>query len=171
MYIQKLKQAKDQSISLDEQVDVSAIEEWDNDIRSIDSIHVHATLTMKGNHIYCDFSINGTMILPCARTLVDVAYPFTIEASEQFTTSPYGSSDEDVHTIEGEVLDLTPFIKENIILEIPIRVFADEDTLHANTLEAGEGWELVTEFKQEEKVDPRFEKLKEFLDQDNQEDK
>ncbi|KAB8138640.1 hypothetical protein F9U64_03220 [Gracilibacillus oryzae] len=165
--LQKLKQSHGNPLSFDESVDVSELEQLDNDIRKIDPVQVKGTARIDGTDITCDFDISGQMILPCARTLVDVPYPFTIHAVETFTTSSYMSNEGDVHKVDSEVLDLDPYIKENIILEIPFRVFADDEVLEANTIAEGEGWTLMTEEQNEQKVDPRLEKLKALLDDNN----
>ncbi|WP_018932781.1 MULTISPECIES: YceD family protein [Gracilibacillus] len=163
LYIQKLKQSQGEPVSFREEVDISDIANLENDIRRIEPVLVDGTARMDGDDITCDFQIQGTMILPCARTLVDVPYEFSIHAIEFFTTSSY-REEEEVHVVNGEVLDLTPFIKENVLLEMPLRVFADDEKLEANTMKEGKGWTLVTEEEQSEKVDPRLEKLKSLLD-------
>ncbi|QGH34413.1 hypothetical protein GI584_10410 [Gracilibacillus salitolerans] len=163
LYIQKLNQSQGEPVSFREEVDISDIANLDNDIRRIEPVLVDGTARMDGDDITCDFQIQGTMILPCARTLVDVAYDFSIHAIETFTTSAY-REEEEVYLVNGEVLDLTPFIKENVLLEIPLRVFADDEKLEANTMKEGKGWTLVTEEEKSEKVDPRLEKLKSLLD-------
>ncbi|GAB2543058.1 YceD family protein [Gracilibacillus alcaliphilus] len=170
IFIQKIKQSQQSSYPFHEQVNVSELAELDNDIRAIEPVTVDGQAWMDGEDITCDFTIRGTMILPCARTLVDVKYDFDIHTIEQFTTSSY-HQEEDVFVINGEILDLTPFIKENILLEVPLRVFADDEQLEANTIQEGNGWTLITEEQQSEKVDPRLEKLQSLLnDNSNEED-
>ncbi|MFC4404680.1 YceD family protein [Gracilibacillus xinjiangensis] len=167
--LQKLKQLHGNPLSFDESVDVRELEELDNDIRKIDPVQVKGTARIDGTEITFDFDIMGQMILPCARTLVDVPYDFTIHAVETFTTSSYKSNDGEVHKVDTEVLDLNPYIKENIILEIPFRVFAEQEVLEANTISEGKGWTLMTEEQTNEKIDPRLEKLKALLDDNNNE--
>ncbi|UOQ47972.1 YceD family protein [Gracilibacillus caseinilyticus] len=169
LFIQKLKQSQGEPVLFQEKVDISDLTDLENDIRRIDPVQVEGTARMDGEDIACDFQIKGTMILPCARTLVDVPYNFVVHAIESFTTTSY-HQEEEVHLVNGEVLDLTPFIKENVLLEMPIRVFADQNKLDANTLTEGNGWTLVTEQEQSEKVDPRLEKLKSLLDDNSNED-
>lgn len=112
------------------------------------------------------------MILPCARTLADVAYPFNITEVEVFSESPYYGKEEEeneIHQVQGEVIDLTPCIYENILLAIPFRVYSDEEVLKT-ALMKGEGWELSLESDEEEQskedkpIDPRLKKLQSLLD-------
>lgn len=156
------------AMTFDESVDVSELESLNNDIRKIDTVQVKGICTMDRDEFIFSFSIQGEMILPCARTLVDVHYPIEIQATEIFSTSlDIDEEDEEdgVHQITGETIDLTPYIKENIILTMPYRVFSDE-----KGLESGEGWALSTEDEfnkeKEETIDPRLAKLQSLLDND-----
>ncbi|WP_047984569.1 YceD family protein [Ornithinibacillus californiensis] len=141
-------------------VDVSELETMNNDIRKINPVDVQGLCTMQGEQFFFKFKITGEMTLPCARTLVDVPYSFHIEAEEIFSSSPYygGDDDAEIHPIHGEVLDLMPYIKENILLEVPFRVFSDEaDSM--NVIQKGNDWEVLSEKPKEMKIDPRFQKL------------
>lgn len=155
--------------TFEDTIDVSDIVALNNDIRKIDPVYVKGICTVDQDEIIFSFTIKGKMILPCARTLVDVTYPFDFEVTEIFTTSPVldpEDEENDVHQILEETLDLTPYIKENIILETPYRVFSDK-----KPLEQGEGWTFHEEdsFKKEqnEKIDPRLAKLQKLLDEDH----
>ncbi|MFS0672333.1 YceD family protein [Ornithinibacillus sp. 179-J 7C1 HS] len=153
------------------EVDVSELETMNNDIRKISSVEVEGTCNMQGEQYFFRFTISGKMILPCARTLVDVPYPFEIEAEEIFSSSPYNNEDDDaeIHPIHGEVLDLMPYIKENILLEVPFRVFSDE-VEKTDVLQKGNDWEVLSEKPKEVKIDPRFKKL-ESLFKDTEKEK
>lgn len=155
----------------DEMVDVSELESLNNDIRKIDPVQVKGMCTVDGDDLIFSYTIEGKMILPCARTLVDVEYPFNFDVSEVYTSTEREDSkntDIIVHQISEDVLDLTPYIMENIILETPYRVFSDE-----KPLEGGQGWSYYTEDKlsvaNADKIDPRLEKLKELLNKNNDE--
>ncbi|WP_226037924.1 YceD family protein [Aquibacillus saliphilus] len=169
--VQKLKISGSEPLDFEEDVDVSEVVEMNNDIRKIDPVHVKGNATMQGNEITFHFSIDGTMILPCARTLVDVNYPFQVDVIEVFSTSPYYNEEDDseIHPVSGEMLDLTPYIKENVLLEVPFRVFSDDKEVQENALTEGEGWELQTDDQNEQKVDPRLQKLQSLLDDNNEE--
>ncbi|HLR66045.1 YceD family protein [Virgibacillus alimentarius] len=167
------KNAAQQPFAFDEKVDVSELETMDNDIRKLKSVRVCGNCILEGDEIIFSMTISGEMILPCARTLVDVPYPFEIKADEVFSISPYYGEEEEeneIHFVEGEVLDLTPYIKENILLEIPFRVFSDDKEAHKNTPLKGEGWELATEKTKKESIDPRLKKLQSFFE-DNKKEK
>ncbi|MFC3040229.1 YceD family protein [Virgibacillus xinjiangensis] len=164
------KNAYNEPFTFDEKVDVSELETMNNDIREIGPVRVAGKCFLQGEQIIFSFRINGEMILPCARTLVDVPYPFDIGADEVFTTSPHYSKEEEedeIHPIEGEVLDLTPYIKENILLDIPFRVFSDGTSDQEEAPLEGRDWKLVTEEEKEQTVDPRLKKLESLFKDDN----
>lgn len=76
-----------------------------------------------------DLHVEGTLVLPCARTLVDVHYPVDLKSTETFLLEPSdyeGAEDEEVHVAENEVIDLIPVMKELILLDIPMQVFSEE---------------------------------------------
>ncbi|WP_096269984.1 YceD family protein [Paucisalibacillus globulus] len=165
------KNAYNKPFSFSGEVDVSELESMNNDIRKIDPVQVQGICNMQGEQFFFTFTITGQMILPCARTLVDVPYPFEINAKEIFSSSAYIDEeyDTEIHPIHGEVLDLMPFIKENILLEVPYRVFAEE--LDPNGLiQEGNDWEVLSEKPKEVKIDPRFKKL-ESLFKDTEKEK
>src|SRR5690625_2387530 len=113
------KKAMDQPFYFDKTVDVTELEKLNNDIRKIEHVKVQGNCYFKNEEIIFSLKIIGTLILPCARTLVDVPYSFNIQATEIFTTSNYLSEEDEeneVHQVDGEVLDLLPVIKENILL-------------------------------------------------------
>lgn len=168
------RNAVDERFVFDGVVDVSELETMNNDIRYIDSVHVDGVCTLQGERIIFSFTIKGEATLPCARTLVDVSYPIDIQVTEVFTTSPYYSEEDEkneIHPVDGEVLDLTPYIMENILLEIPYRVFSKDAEAQENALKKGEGWEFFTEETYEKPIDPRMKKLGALLKDRHEKDK
>ncbi|MBM7571720.1 YceD family protein [Aquibacillus albus] len=170
--IQKLKSTGSEPLRFEDYVDISEVEEMNNDIRHIDPVLVKGFATTQGNEITFHFSIEGTMILPCARTLVDVKYPFNIDALEVFSASPYYNEEDgsEIHPVNGEMLDLTPYIKENVLLEVPFRVFSEDKEVQENALTEGDGWEVQSEDSKVDKIDPRLQKLQSLLKDNDEEE-
>src|SRR5699024_1281492 len=75
-------------------------------------------------------------------------------------------NEEEIHQVDGEIIDLAPYIKENIILNIPFRVFSEEEVI-----DEGKDWSYFTEDEKIEsdsdKIDPRLEKLQLLLDKED----
>lgn len=169
--------AHDQPFKFDQKVNVSELEAMDSEIREIKPVRVQGECTLDGSQYIFSLKITGEMILPCARTLVDVPYPFEINVIEIFSVSPYLSeedSENEIHPVQGEMLDLRPAIQENILLAVPFRVFSDDAETLNNVLSKGDGWEYTLEAeeneKQEKTIDPRLQKLQSLLD-DNEKEK
>src|SRR5690625_5430627 len=112
--------------TFDQLVNVSELESLNNDIKQIDPVRVKGMCTVDKDELIFTFTIKGKMILPCARTLVDVTYPFEIHATEIFSSSSQLTEEDEedgVHPLIEETVDLTPYIMENIVLETPYLVF------------------------------------------------
>lgn len=166
------KNSVNKPFEFDGMTDVSELEGMNNDIRKIKPVHVYGKADIHGDQFIFKFHIEGEMILPCARTLVDVTYPFKVEADEMFTTSDkYGTDDPDaeIHVVSGEVLDLTPYIMENILLEVPFRVYSNDADPKEAAPSQGNGWEFISEVKQEKTIDPRLKKLESLLENNKKE--
>ena len=111
--------------------------------------------------------INGIMIVPCARSLQEITYPFDCEM--QVTYSFKASNEEEEILVKGQTVDLKPEIFQSIMWEVPLKLTCGE------VMETrGDGWELISEadYQKEavEKNDPRFSKLKEFVINNDQEE-
>ncbi|HLQ72236.1 MAG TPA: YceD family protein [Bacillota bacterium] len=167
------RNAREESFPFEGKVQVNELETMNNDIRKIEPVHVEGMYSIQGEEIIFSFTICGKMILPCARTLVDVPYPFEINADEVFSLSPfYGKEEEEnnIHRLDGEVIDLDPYIMENVALNIPFRVFTDDKEAYEQAIVKGDGWEFTSGTEEDETVDPRFEKLQSlFSDNENKE--
>src|SRR5699024_10010755 len=111
-------------------------------MRKIEKVQVKSLVVADIEEFIFSCTVTGKMILPCARTLADVDYTYEFKGDEVFSTADIVPDDEDeeVHHVQGEMLDLTPYIKENIILQMPYRVFSEE-----KGLQSGSGWELYDE--------------------------
>lgn len=164
--------------AFDQEVDVSELEAMNNDIREIKPARIRGKCTVEGNEFVFTLNITGVMILPCARTLVDVPYSFDVDTVEIFSTAEYLTDEEienEIYPVEGDVIDLTPCILENIALAIPYRVFSKDKAAQDHSLLKGEGWELTLEEeldeyeKKEKTIDPRLKKLETLLNNDKRE--
>lgn len=102
--------------------------------------------------------IQGTMMLPCAITLKPVAYPFHIEV-EGNIYELMNEIDENAKKSENSI-DIFPIIWENILMEIPLRVVA-EDAKEVTM--AGDGWKFVTDKETKKSTNSELEKLKDLF--------
>ncbi len=132
-------------------------------INGLKDVHVigQGRLDMKNRRLYIDFTVKGQMILPCAVSLENVDYPFDIDSSVVFAFYK-PDDDEDVIEVKRDMVDLTPVVFQEIMMDVPMRVVKDNATLKTS----GNGWKVLTEeddCKDEDYIDPRLAKLKDYF--------
>jgi uncharacterized protein len=163
--VQQLNTLKSKGIKIDEMVDVSDLIKLNHDIRDISLVHVKGEGTFSNHSVTFPLEIKGEMVLPCSRTLADVSYPFQIETAEMFKLHDwigFDDLDDEIHHLENDTLDLIPYIKQAILLEIPMQIFCED--MQGKALPKGNDWELLTEENKKERVDPRLADLSKFFD-------
>lgn len=161
---------------VDEVVDLTAILHTKNkDVRSANSIHVSGRLVAQRDQVMISLKVTGVIILPCARTLVDVPYPLDLTLNEmmvQDLTEFTGS--DDVYEMTDNQVDLMPIIEECVLVDIPMQVYAT-DAKKAS--KAGKGWVVIGQeeyYNQEQqsddaetpKGDPRLAALADYFKKD-----
>lgn len=169
--INQLKKFQDKGLEIDEKVQLDDLMKRDPQIRSISPIHIKGKIDISSNRATFHLHISGEMILPCSRTLVDVHYPIQIDTKETFLfqASDYAvdSDEEELHHVQGDVIDLKPVIEELILLEIPMQVYSEEVLNNRSNPQSGKGWELINEEKNDDKIDPRLAGLANFFNEEN----
>lgn len=132
-------------------------------INGLKDVHVtgQGRLDTKNRQLYVDFQVRGQMILPCAVSLEDVDYPFDIETSVVFAFYK-PQDDEDVIEVKRDMVDLTPVVFQEIMMDVPMRVVKKGATLKTE----GNGWKVLNEedeHEDEDYIDPRLAKLKDYF--------
>lgn len=126
------------SVSIDENISIP--EEYDLNnagIRRIENLHVSGTISIDyADEIVTDLTVTGDFILPCAVSLEDVLYPINVKIEENI------GKFEDFYNKNKNTLDILPFIWENIVSEVPIRVVKDK---YKNFKQSGNGWEVISD--------------------------
>ena len=85
-------------------------------------------------------TINGIMILPDDITLELIDYEFETEIEEKF--SEFDKLEEKSLEIVKNSLDITEFLWQNILVEIPLKIKSEKsEKLNLK----GEGWRFITE--------------------------
>ncbi|ALC80954.1 MULTISPECIES: YceD family protein [Bacillus] len=168
--VYQLNQLAHKGLEFDETLELDELTKANTDIRRISPIRVKGKADIDSKQAAFDFTISGEMTLPCSRTLVDVIHPFTLTTKELF--SFYGEEeeldDDDFHIAENDIVDLTPIIKEEILLEVPMQIFADSKEKPGAAPQKGQDWQVVSEEEHENRVDPRLADLKKLLNNDNE---
>jgi uncharacterized protein len=167
--ISQLNQLQSKGLKIEEEIDLSELVTSHEDIRDISPVSVSGRADVSSTKVTFHLSISGSMVLPCSRTLVDVHYPFSIDTTETFLLKPADyDTEEDLHLAEGDIVDLTPILKEILLLEIPMQVFCDDVTKEEGAApQSGKDWEVISEDDQNNKIDPRLAGLAQFFENED----
>ena len=105
--------------------------------------------------------ITGVMVLPDDITLESVDYSFESVIEEKF--SEFDNSGEKSLEIIKNRLDITEFLWQNILVEIPPKIVSEKNR---NLTMRGNGWRLVTEeeLKNDDSNDSPFNELYKLID-------
>lgn len=177
--VAELHKFKYEAMNFDKTIDLAEeLKKADPEIRGVSPIHVKGRADVDSHKVSFHLHITGSFILPCSRTLVDVEYPFNIHSVETYLLKPMSfeeDEDQELHEVQGGVIDLTPVVFELVLLEVPIQVFSPE-AKEDSAMPSGQNWEVVTEDqlqeareREKEKVDPRLADLAKLLQKDEDE--
>ena len=146
-------------IVVDDDVVIPATLISSSEIRRLYNVHFKGDITRLYNGDYSiEGVLTGTMILADAVTLEDVSYDFNIEISEEF--DEFGKKNDNNLKIVQNTLDITEFLWQNILVEIPLKVVSEKNQ---NLKLEGNGWRLITEEDLEHSNNSPFSELKEKL--------
>lgn len=167
--LSQLQKYRSKDFPIDEIVYLDEIKEIDQTVRGVSPIRLTGRADIDSKKVTFHLKIEGHLILPCSRTLVDVNYPINVETTETFLLKGYDyeTEEEEVHQVKGEVLDLQPILQEILLLEVPIQVFCDEGSAQGGAPQSGKDWEVIHEQEKSKKMDPRLEGLAKFFDQND----
>lgn len=139
----------------DDVVDVRAYMPEDDDVIDVSEVRVSGEIdiedTYDGEVFHFDIRIRTTLTVACARSLKPVELPLDFAVSESFSET----LNEEYRLIDGLSIDLLPIIWSNIYLEKPMRV------IHPDA-EAMDDFTDDRAQMEEEKVNPKLEKLKDY---------
>ena len=130
-----------EEIEIEEKVSFSNEELQKTTIKELKNVEFKGIITKLCDD---DYEISGTlkgiMILPDDITLEDVEYSFISEIEEKF--NEFGEKEEKSLEIVKNRLDITEFLWQNILVEIPLKVTSEKNR---DLNLKGNGWRLVTE--------------------------
>ncbi|GIN61413.1 hypothetical protein J27TS8_14060 [Robertmurraya siralis] len=165
--LSQLQKHRSKEFPIDEMVNLDEIKKIDQTIRSVSPMHITGRADIDSSKVSFHLKIRGHLVLPCSRTLVDVNYPIDVETTETFLLKGLDyETDEEVHQVKGDVIDLKPVLQEILLLEVPIQVFCDEGSSEEGAPQSGKDWEVIHEQKKD-KIDPRLAGLAKLFDQND----
>ena len=132
------------------------------DVRDLRDVKFVGSITKLCDGDYqIDGKITGIMVLPDDITLEDVDVKFESVIEENFSQN--GDLEEKNLEIIQNRLDITEFLWQNILVEIPLKVVSEKN--RDITLE-GNGWRLITEeeLEKEKSNNSPFSELSKMFD-------
>jgi len=97
------------------------------------------TKSVDGNYVISGV-LSGIMVIPDDITLEDVDYKFSTEIEEEF--GEFDNNFDNNLKIMQNSLDITEFLWQNILVEIPLKVVSEKNK---DLKLEGNGWRLTTE--------------------------
>ena len=130
-----------EEIVIEESLEISEEKLENTNIQELKNVLVTATITKLCNGDYeISGKITGLMVLPDDVTLEPVDYSFESEFEEKF--SEIENNEEKSLEIIKNRLDITEFLWQNILVEIPLKVVSGKNQ---DLNLKGNGWRFVTE--------------------------
>lgn len=161
--------AKDQTVIVNEQLDVSKLFSNRQDVIKTGPLHINLTLTPVGEEVEVKGNLEIDMELACSRCLEPTHTHSIIPFAEQFrpASSEEISEDEDeeendVVLITDDRLDLTPYVEEYVQLFMPFAPLCKEDC-EGLCPQCGSNRNEQSCQCSNERIDPRLEALKDFF--------
>lgn len=134
-------------------------------INGVKDVHFTGNGYLEGTErFYVNGVLEGTMLCPDAITGEELEVPLRTEISEIYAYD--AKEDEDVRSVNGEVIDVLPALVDAILMEAPLQVTEADPSDYPS----GDGWRILSEEEYEksrkDSSDPRLAKLKELLDEE-----
>jgi uncharacterized protein len=128
-----------------------------SNISGVSDIKVDGDIFLKDGLVNTNLTFKGIMYLPCANTNEICDYPFEFKIVEAMDEE-YDSA----VNYEADFIDLLELTWQRLIVEAPTK-FVKNECIN----KSGKSWRLISENdyhqENEDKIDPRFEKLKDLF--------
>jgi len=174
------KNHRNDPLTFDETLDLKAdlMERYGDDVLDLSPVHAKGVVSVVGGDVVVDAQVTADLTVPSSRSLEPVDLPVDFKMTEFYVSDPaatqrYEKTDV-VLVVKDDQIDIEKAIGDNIILEIPMHILSKAEQQGAE-MPTGDDWEVVAEAdlakveKENQSVDPRLAKLKDFFpDQDDQ---
>lgn len=156
-----LRRQPEQDLEFRETLDLTDVHPNIADVVSV-LVKTHARFK-EGLYVF-EGQLSTTLSLKCSKCLTTYDYPLTVDWHEVFSRDKQADDEEDtdVHVVSEDEVDLTPYVQEALLLEIPFVPVCREDcqglcpTCGINRNEAS------CDCKHEQ-IDPRLAELQKFF--------
>ena len=152
------------SIEADGEVDYPIINYNGSDIRTTSPIKVHVLVENSGKGLKLNGKLSANLMLSCSRCLEDFDYLLETDFEEELTNKDKDDDGDAIH-FEGDTVDLTDIVVDNILLSLPMKALCREDC-KGLCPQCGCNLNIKECNCSQKNVDPRFSVLKDLLKDD-----
>ena len=121
------------------------------------------SLTRTTQGILLQGRLDAETVAECVRCLSETLAPVELELSEHFIYPPWTAKDGELTVSEGGLIDLTPLVREDTILAIPMHVLC-QPQCRGLCSQCGQNLNEGQCDCDHSAIDPRFAVLKSLLD-------
>lgn len=98
----------------------------EEEIKIMEPINVDGVLSVVGDIMHLDAQVEAKLLLQCSRCIEDFIHLVNVEVHEKFTNN-FDDKDDNLIFIEGDSIDITEIIENNIFLALPIKKLCSEN--------------------------------------------
>lgn len=142
-----------------------SLNDGSEDIKLLEPIKLDGTLTKVRDIIELNGAIHTVLELTCSRCLEKFNYTVNIPVKERFTNVEKSNKDDSIIFINGDTIDITEVLENNIILMLPIKRLCKEDCKGLCQY-CGTNLNYSTCNCKNDDIDPRLAKLKDMFSTD-----
>ncbi|MCI1943876.1 YceD family protein [Clostridium luticellarii] len=129
-------------------------------IKLLQPMNFNGTLSKAGDIFELKGRLHSLLQLTCSRCSEKFPYAVDIPIAERFTNSSNG--DEELIFIDGDIIDITEILENNIILSLPIKRLCREDC-RGLCQKCGTNLNYSECHCKDDDIDPRLAKLKDMF--------
>lgn len=173
--IDSIKKGDKNTLDLNFALDLNTIDYYGDIIHVISPVDVNGKMYVIDDRLYINLGIKTQMQVNCSRCLESFTYPFKSSINAEFVHENLSEHqndevDEDIIYYNETTIDLDELIKENIIMNIPMKLVCDKNCQglcsNCGVKLKGDSCDCNNIQSKTEDIDPRLAKLKELLEQD-----
>jgi uncharacterized protein len=148
-----------------EDSDVGHLFQGESDVTRAEPLHIEVQAMTDSGVV----DVSGTLTLPvefvCSRCLCHYGQRLSIPFRERFTRDKNHSDtdEDDLHVINEDVVDMTPYIEESVLLGLPYIPVCTPECKGLNP-ETGANLNIDPAALPEPRIDPRLAVLQQLLD-------
>lgn len=133
-------------------------------IEFISPVTLDGELYLTGDIINLEGRILTELSLSCSRCLSDFSHTIDIPIHEKFSTN-HDNKDDEIIFIDGDTIDITDIIKNNIVMSLPIKKLC-KDECKGLCQHCGTNLNTSSCNCEKDDIDPRLAKLKDLFSAD-----